>query len=394
MTELHKISVKLSEGQKRKLAKAYRDNEEVSIKLAHKNLSGSDTLMVPKNTVNRVAKSKSLGKGVQIKISKANVRKQTGSGIFTSLLPVLKNVAPTIGKTMGLSALAGLASEGASQLVKKITGGQIFQVPNEHLFRLAMMSELLNKGQIRDLAKAHKDGSDMLFKITQKQVGNGIGTILASIGIPMILDAIKGRGVGRGGPRIGKMSGGAGPRIGMPINPPPFIGNSPSTSGRGKKKKEQLIRFKKTIPMSNFDLLEWCQYLQIPIKNVLSRDQTVPHDHKLAIFIYNLEPQYARGSHWTSTYVKNNVINYFDSFGLPPFQELVDHAKRKNLTLLHQNQQLQNLYSTTCGWFCLYFLNEMHKGKDYFDLLQVFKKDTNYNEKFIEKYFKKLEKVK
>ena len=236
MTELHKINVKLSEGQKRKLAKAYRDKEEVSIKLAHKNLSGSDTLMVPKNTVNRVAKSKSLGKGVQIKISKANVRKQTGSGIFTSLLPVLKNVAPTIGKTLGLSALAGLASEGASQLVKKITGGQIFQVPNQHLFRLAMLSELLNKGQIRDLAKAHKDGSDMLFKITQKQVGNGIGTILASIGIPMILDAIRGKGVGRGGPRIGKMSGGAGPRIGLPMNPPPFIGNWPSTSGRGKKK--------------------------------------------------------------------------------------------------------------------------------------------------------------
>ena len=76
-----------------------------------------------------------------------------------------------------------MASEGASQLVKKITGGQIFQVPNQHLFRLAMLSELLNKGQIRDLAKAHKDGSDMMFKITQKQVGNGIGTILASIGI-------------------------------------------------------------------------------------------------------------------------------------------------------------------------------------------------------------------
>ena len=36
MTELHKINVKLSEGQKRKLAKAYRDNEEVSIKLAQK----------------------------------------------------------------------------------------------------------------------------------------------------------------------------------------------------------------------------------------------------------------------------------------------------------------------------------------------------------------------
>ena len=144
--------------------------------------------------------------------------------------------------------------------------------------------------------------------------------------------------------------------------------------------------------MSNFDLLEWCQYLKIPIKNVLSRDQNVPHNHKLGLFIYNLEPSYMNGSHWIATYVKDRVINHFDSFGMSPFQELVDHAKRKNLTLLHQNQQLQNLYTTTCGYFCLYFLNEMHKNGDYFDLLQVFSFDTNKNEKFIEKYFKRLEK--
>ena len=136
-------------------------------------------------------------------------------------MPVLSTVAPTIGKTLGLSALTGLASEGASQLVKKITGGQVFQVPNKDLFRLAMMSDLLNKGQIRDLAKAHQNGSDMLFRLTQKQVGNGIGSIIASIGIPMIIDAIRGEGVGRGGPRIG---------------PPTFIGTW--SSGRGKKKKK------------------------------------------------------------------------------------------------------------------------------------------------------------
>ena len=81
--------------------------------------------------------------------------------------------------------------------------------------------------------------------------------------------------------------------------------------------------------MSNFDLLEWCKYLKIPINSVLSRDQKVPHNHKQALFIYNLEPSYLNGSHWCATYAKNNVINYFDSFGLPPFQEMVDHAKRK-----------------------------------------------------------------
>lgn len=147
--------------------------------------------------------------------------------------------------------------------------------------------------------------------------------------------------------------------------------------------------------MSNFDLLEWCQYLKIPIKNVLSRDETVPHNHKLGLFIYNLEPSYMSGSHWVATYVKDNVINYFDSFGMPPFQEIVNHAKEKNLTLLHQNGQIQNLYTSTCGYFCLYFLNEMTKGKGssqdvYFHLLQGFGSDTMKNELFIEKYFKTL----
>ena len=107
-------------------------------------------------------------------------------------MPVIKNVAPTIGKTLGLSALAGLASEGASQIVKKISGGQMYQVPNNKLFMLAQLGDLLTKGQIGDLARAHKGGEDLLFRLTQRQVGNGIGTLIASIGIPMILDALKG----------------------------------------------------------------------------------------------------------------------------------------------------------------------------------------------------------
>ena len=98
------------------------------------------------------------------------------------------------------------------------------------------------------------------------------------------------------------------------------------------------------------------------------------------------------GSHWVATYVRDKVINYFDSFGMPPFQEMVDHAKGKNLTLLHQNSQIQNLMCSTCGYFCLYFLNEMHRGNDYFHLLQVFDaSDTAKNELFIQKHFKALE---
>ena len=248
MTELHQISVTLSQGQKRKLSMAYRNREEVSLRLSKNALSGSNVLMVPMNTVKRLAKAKTANKGMVITISKYNIMRQTGSGIFSSILPVLKNVAPTIGKTLhvGLSALAGLASEGASQIVKKISGGQLFSVPNKNLYKLAQMGDLLTKGQIGDLARAHKAGEDLLFKITQRQVGSGIGALLASIGIPMLIDALKGGSIrgrpltqGRGPPRIGApRSNGGAARIGMPKAPPLFIGTWPhSTWGRGRGKK-------------------------------------------------------------------------------------------------------------------------------------------------------------
>ena len=241
MTELHQISVTLSQGQKRKLSMAYRNIEEISLRLSKNSLSGSDVLMVPMNTVKRLAKAKTANRGMVVSISKNNIRRQSGSGIFSSILPVLKNVAPTIGKTLGLSALAGLASEGASQIVKKISGGQMHQVPNKNLYKLAQMGDLLTKGQIGDLARAHKLGEDLLFKLTQRQVGSGIGTLLASIGIPMIIDALKGGSIKGGALRMGgpRSNGGAAVRIGMPMAPPPFIGTWGRGRGRvrGKKKK-------------------------------------------------------------------------------------------------------------------------------------------------------------
>ena len=213
------------------------------------------------------------------------------------------------------------------------------------------------------------------------------------------------------------MTGKGAPRIGGPT-PPPFYSFPPYVTGYGKKKttkkkekgerssswKEQPIQWNPTsrgnivkpklhkdIPLTKHDLIKWCKYLNIPINDVLSRDERVSHNHRQALFIYNLEPAYMSGSHWVATYVKDNVVSYFDSFGMPPFQEIVNHAKRKNVTLLHQNNQIQNLWTTTCGYFCLYFLNEMNKGNSYYNLLEVFNiHDTMKNEKFIEHYFRNI----
>ena len=383
---------------------------------------------------------------MDIKLAKTNIRKQVGGSLLTSILTLGRTLAPTLGKTLGLSALAGLASEGASQVVKKIAGKGVqsggFLIPQNKIDQLIAYKHLLTDKQKRDILNSVQSGGQLVLKPTKSQYGGFWGTLLASIGIPLAIEALKkitggaprmgsdlttggaprmGSDLtkGHGAPRMGSdlTKGHGAPRIGM-YQPPPFIGTwEQARKGGGKKKnkkktekirsrtiagKKQSIqkrtslkhsivkpKFHKKIPMSNYDLLDWCKYLNIPINNVLSREESSPHNHMQALFIYNLEPSYMSGSHWVATYVKNGIINYFDSFGMPPFQEIVNHAKRTNMTLLHQSDQIQNLLTTTCGYFCLYFLNEMSKGRSYYDLLKVFNShNTMENEKYIENYFK------
>ena len=238
---------------------------------------------------------------------------------------------------------------------------------------------MLTNKQKKDILNSLQSGGQIVVKPTKSQYGGFLGTLLASIGLPLAIEAIK--KITGGAPRMGSdlIKGHGAPRLGM-YQPPPFIGTWEQVrKGGGKNKapkkkvrkrlivrQKQSIRkrpslkhsivkpkFHKNIPISNYDLLKWCKYLNIPINNVLSRDESLQHNHKQALFIYNLEPSYMSGSHWVTTYVKNGIINYFYSFGMPPFQEIVNHAQRKNMTLLHQNNQIQNINTTTCGQFLL-----------------------------------------
>ena len=417
MTELYEINVRLSDNQKKNLSNAYHKRETIVLRLTNDSLNGNDTLYVPAMVKKRLQKNRKLNKGMDIKLAKMNIRKQVGGSLLSTVLSLGMRALPAIGKTLGLSALGGLAEAGAKKLIGsgQQTGG--FLIPQDKINKLIEYKHLLSTKQKQDILNALQSGSGVRIKPTKTQSGGFLGTLLASIGIPLALDLVK-KMTGKGAPRMGMppwfKNGTGAPRMGMP---PPFYSYPPYVTGNGKKKKnlnqkrkrtavrEKLAfskhsnhrrhivkpKFHKNIPMSNHDLMKWCKYLNIPINDVLSRDENVPHNHKQALFIYNLEPAYMSGSHWVATYVKDNVINYFDSFGMPPFQEIVNHAKKKNLTLLHQNNQIQNIQTTTCGYFCLYFLNEMNKGNSYYDLLQVFDiNDTMKNESFIEHYFRNI----
>ena len=70
MSTYHPHGVKLSEGQKKKLAKAYRDNSAITIRLNYDELSGSDQLMLTKRQIMKLKKAQNIWvNGSDIKIS-------------------------------------------------------------------------------------------------------------------------------------------------------------------------------------------------------------------------------------------------------------------------------------------------------------------------------------
>ena len=281
MTTYHPYKVNLSEGQKDKLEKAIRGRNPISLRLKNSQLSGNDqaktTLMLTANQIKKIQKAASQGKGVEIKVSKSQAQKVGGS-LFSALFPLARSAAPMLAKTLGLSALAGLASEGASQVVKKISGsGQRasrrpqramtggFLIPQDKIQKLIDNKHLLTNKQKEQILSALQSGGQIVVKPSKKQSGGLLGTMLASIGIPLAIKAVKsvfgkgapriGRPKGKGAPRIGRPKGGKGaPRLGGPAatlfqRPPPIVGNwEQATSwgrGMGKKKSKKGERAKR-----------------------------------------------------------------------------------------------------------------------------------------------------
>ena len=257
MTQLYEINVKLSDNQKTNLSKAFHKRETIVLRLTKDALNGSDTLYVSATTVKRLEKNRTMNKGMDIKLSKTNIRKQVGGSLLSSILTLGRTFGPTLAKTLGLSALAGATSEGASQIVKKISGrGGGFLIPNSKIDQLITHEHLLSDKQKKDIINALQTGSKVNIKPTKRQTGGFLGALLASIGIPLALKAI----TGSGGPRIGrprKQDGGAAPRPGVYQPPPPFFGTwEQAGRGRGKKKLGDGLLLGKNSPFNGIPLLE------------------------------------------------------------------------------------------------------------------------------------------
>ena len=304
-------------------------------------------------------------------------------------------------------------------IVKMLQKG--IEIPVKFLVNLINMKEMLTNAQKTLIGKGLQSGKGIVLKPTKRQIHGGFLGTLAAIGIPMAIELAskifgsacklleklgekdcklleklelacrfrrslfygnlppsmvhgRGRDAERREKKEKDFCWGQ-----QPIQPHPHFGSNSLSASKPKWKD---------IPLSNFDLLKWVEFLKIKnFKGIFSRDSK-DHLHKTGSCIINLDDKIGNGTHWVATDIKGKNVFYFDSFAQPPPIEFVHYAKRIGKQIIfNSGHPIQELQSVRCGYYCLYFLNEIRE-KSFYDVLKVFSlNDPMKNERFIKIYF-------
>ena len=438
--------VHLSQGQKAKLAKAIKDGSALKLRLGKNALSGNDELLLSPRQIAKLQKAKRNNSGVEISFSKSSIRKSVkhGGSLWTSLfslgtkaLPFVTKGVSKVAPHLATGALSALGSLGIDKIFGSgMQGGMILpdaivkmlqkgiEIPVKFLVNLINMKEMLTNAQKTLIGKGLQSGKGIVLKPTKRQIHGGFLGTLAAIGIPMAIELaskIFGSGAGQG-LQVSSKAGGKGLQVskknwsGCWARPAGFaeaffMATSPllwymERGRQGKKRKRTFAGGQqpiqphphlgsnslkpkwKDIPLSNFDLLKWVDFLKIKnFKGIFSRDSK-DHLHKTGSCIINLDDKIGNGTHWVATDIKGKNVFYFDSFSMPPPIEFIHYAKRIGKQIIfNSGQPIQELQSVRCGYYCLYFLNEIRR-KSFYDVLKVFSlNDPMKNERFIKIYF-------
>ena len=137
-------------------------------------------------------------------------------------------------------------------------------------------------------------------------------------------------------------------------------------------------------PLTNFEIQEYYQN-EPRFNGVFSRDN-LPNTIQNGAYVINLDEYHDIGTHWVALYVNNNIIIYFDPFGVGHIpREIMKFIARKMITNIYR---IQAYDSIMCGYFCIGFINFMFNGNRLTDYTNLFSPNGfKKNDDIILKYF-------
>ena len=253
MTTYIEYGVKLTDGQKSKLASAILNKSPLTLRLKHNHLRGSDELMLTQRQISKIKRSIANGTGSDIKITKTQIRRSVkhGGNLFTSLASIGARVLPYAVK--GISKVAPALATGAATALGEIGLNKIFgkgiTIPKKFFPMLPAIRGELTKSQIDLINKMFQSGGRVVIKPTRKQIEGGFLGTLASIGIPMAISLVS--KMFGGGLQVDRRGSSNTANVyvphpppsthgeGYPYHfPPPFLGSWENPIGMGVKKKK------------------------------------------------------------------------------------------------------------------------------------------------------------
>ena len=120
------------------------------------------------------------------------------------MLPVATNLASKVLPGLATGALGSIGTFAMDKILgnryEKIGG---FLISQDKIDKLIQHKQLLTTAQTKQILSALQTGGQSIITHSQTQSGGFLGTLLASIGIPMLLNALTGKGL-QNRPKPGK----------------------------------------------------------------------------------------------------------------------------------------------------------------------------------------------
>ena len=181
-TTYHPYKIALTDGQKKKLQKAYVSKTAVALRVKPEQTGRGDELLLTATQISRVKKTATAGKGLELKLSQTQIQNtaQRGGNFFSAMLGLAR---PLIKPALGALANAGL-SFGAEKVLKKIFG-KGFGPEEIELYKLAQRMTPAQKKEVE------------LYLVGQGVIRGGAARyggflgMLGSIGVPLAIDLVK-----------------------------------------------------------------------------------------------------------------------------------------------------------------------------------------------------------
>ena len=104
--------------------------------------------------------------------------------------------------------------------------------------------------------------------------------------------------------------------------------------------------------------------------------------------IINSDNSVARGTHWAVVFRNiNNSTSYFCSLGKPPTANVASFISDMGGTYIMTGSRVQSTHSSTCGYFCCYYIDQKSRGYSDSDIYKTFSfSDYRLNDRMVVAY--------